>query len=272
MAQNKVWVEEKLDPRKIQLDPQNPRIDVGLNASQEQIRLKLLDLEEVLELARNIQTGGGLFYGERIITTLEEGKHVVLEGNRRVAACQMLLDPTLIPSAYKSRFPTLTTATKARIHRISADVSPTRAAAEPILTKRHTERGAKPWSPVAKMRRAVRLLERSSVDEVAKILGTSPGQVRKLLKPYRLLKFALGLSIWTPNERKRLEDEKLVTNPYTRFFTLPKTLEALQAHFDEDQNIVSALPAADFKEVMGRIARDFLLPDPANRGKPTTQH
>jgi len=118
------------------------------------------------------------------------------------------------------------------------------------------------------MRRANRLLGTHSIDEVATLLGTSAAQVRKLIRPYRLLKFALDLNCWTADERRALEDEKLKTNPYTRFFTLAKTKEALQVHFGDDQAILSNLPPAKFKNEMERIARDFLLPDPANAGKP----
>lgn len=262
------WKTQSFGPKKLQLDPQNPRIEVEKNATQEQIRLKLLELEDVLDLARGIERNKGLFYGERIIVVEEAGKAVVLEGNRRVAACQMLLSPALVPENFKSRFPQASAQTKAAIQSIPADVSPSRAVAEPILTKRHTEQSAKPWSPVAKMRRAVRLLDTHSVEEVAQLLGTSIGQVRKLIRPYRLLKLALGLTVWTPDERRVLEDEKLKTNPYTRLFTLAATKEALRAHFDDDQNIVSGLTPEKFRSELERIARDFLIPDPANGGKP----
>lgn len=267
MATKATWKTDELDPRKILLDVRNPRIEVSKGASQDEIRLKLLEFEDVLELARNIEKNNGLFYGERIITVVEGGKQVVLEGNRRIAACQMLLAPDLVPSAYKMRFPKASATTKAGLRKLSADVAPDRETAEPILTKRHTERGVKPWSPVAKMRRAVRLLDQLSVDQVAQLLGTSPTQVKKLVRPYRLLKYAIELKGWNEHERKALEDEKLKTNPYTRFFTLGKTKEILQIHFNGDENIVSALPPKVFKEQMTRIARDFLIPDPTS-GRP----
>lgn len=262
------WKTQSFEPKKLQLDLQNPRIEVEKDATQEQIRLKLLELEDVLDLARGIERNKGLFYGERIIVVEEAGKIVVLEGNRRVAACQMLLSPALVPAHFKTRFPKASAETKAGIRAILADVAPSRAVAEPILTKRHTEQSAKPWSPVAKMRRAVRLLDTHSVEEVAQLLGTSIGQVRKLIRPYRLLKLALGLTVWTSDERRVLEDEKLKTNPYTRLFTLAATKEALRAYFDDDQNIVSGLAPEKFRSELERIARDFLLPDPANGGKP----
>jgi hypothetical protein len=261
------WATRDLDPKKILLDVKNPRIEVSDDASQNEIRLKLLETEDVLDLARSIEKSNGLFYGERIITTVESGNQVVLEGNRRVAACQMLLDPSLVPTRYKSRFPVASPSTKVGLSRLSADIAPDREAAEPILTKRHTERSVKPWSPVAKMRRAVRLLDRLSVEATAQVLGTSTSQVKKLVRPYHLLKYAFELTGWTESERKALEDEKLKTNPYTRLFTLGVTKEALQIHFDSDENIISALPPKVFKDQMKRIVRDFLIPDPAT-GRP----
>jgi hypothetical protein len=265
MLKEPVWQEDTLDPRKILLDVRNPRIEIAENAEQGDIRLKLLELEDVLELARNIVKNNGLFYGERVITVIESGKHVVLEGNRRVAALQMLLNPALVPASFSTRFPSAPATLRASIRSIKADVAPSREAAEPILTKRHTEQGAKPWSPVAKMRRAMRLLEHKSIDEVAQTLGTSATQVRRLIKPYRLLKYAFDLKCWSHDERLRLEDEKLTTNPYTRVFTLKETINALQIHFDADQNIGSALPKKVFAQQMERIARDFLLPDPVTK-------
>lgn len=268
MATANDWSTADVDPRKILLDVLNPRIEVEPGTTQDQLRHKLLDLEDVLDLARGINKNEGLMFGERIITLKIGSVHTVLEGNRRVAACQMLLDPSLIPTAYRSRFPVVTAKTRARIAKVQCDVAPSREAAEPILTKRHTEQGPKPWSPVANMRRAVRLLGTHSNEQVAQTLGTTVAKVKKLVRPYRLLQYAWSLPGWTADEKKALLNEKLVTNPYTRFFTLKKTIEALKISFDSSENIVSTLPKSQFKTEMTRIARDFLLPDPSNFGKP----
>lgn len=265
MAINTGWAIAELDPKKIVLDALNPRIEVPPGATQDEIRAKLLKLEDVLDLARSIAQNGGLSPGERIITTIEDGKQVVLEGNRRVTACQLLLTPTLVPQEFEGRFPEASLELKRNIRRIDADVAPDRLSAEPILTRRHTESSAKPWSPVAKMRRAANLLDTHSVDQVAATLGTSAASVRKLIKPYRLLQYALNLGSWTEAERAVLENEKLKTNPYTRFFTLSDTQRILRLSFDEHHHPVSGHSDAVFRKLMTAIARDFLLPDPVTR-------
>jgi hypothetical protein len=263
MAKSGQWTEKRLNPLTIDLDVQNPRIEVPDGATQAEIRDVLLGQEDVVELAREIVKSEGLFYGDRVITTLERGKQVVLEGNRRVTACQLLLQPSLIPSKYKSRFPIASAQLKKALKTIPADVAPSRAAADPILTKRHTERGIKPWTPLAKMRRAARWVDGQglSFEDAAQRLGTTAAQVRRTIRPYRLLKAALEMDVWTDQERQALEGENLVVNPYTRFFTLKDTRDILGLSFDKQERATSTLPPKVFNAQLAQIVRDFLIPD-----------
>ena len=68
MATANDWSTADVDPRKILLDVLNPRIEVEPDTTQDQLRHKLLDLEDVLDLARGINKNEGLMFGERIIT------------------------------------------------------------------------------------------------------------------------------------------------------------------------------------------------------------
>ena len=74
-----------LAPLDIALDRQNPRINVSRDDSESEIIRKLLEHEEIVDLARKIAKSG-LLPGERIIVVKENGQYVVLEGNRRVCA------------------------------------------------------------------------------------------------------------------------------------------------------------------------------------------
>jgi hypothetical protein len=51
MTQKK-WTESVLSPLKVNLDAQNPRIEVAGDATQNEIRLKLLAHENVIQLER----------------------------------------------------------------------------------------------------------------------------------------------------------------------------------------------------------------------------
>src|SRR6266498_3664245 len=156
----------------VRLDALNPRIDVASHAPQEEIRAALFQTEDVRELAEGIIENGGLLPGERVILVHEGASHVVLEGNRRICACQLLLDRDLIPHGHKAKFPVAEEEIRKRIAKVQADLSPNRPAAEYVITKRHTDPGIKKWSIVAKQRRIARYLQEGhSLEEAAQYYG-----------------------------------------------------------------------------------------------------
>src|SRR5712691_6564688 len=162
------WKEVSISPLDIALDRDNPRINVEADDKESDIIRKLIRYEEVQDLARKIASTA-LLPGERIIVVQEKGQWVVLEGNRRICACKLLLSSQLIPTEFRKTFPTISTASEiALIEKVKADVAPDRKAAEPILTLRHTESGVRKWKPVARMRRVRRLLDEGfTVEQIA---------------------------------------------------------------------------------------------------------
>lgn len=261
------WTNTKLNPLKIRLDWQNPRIDAGSNTAQDDIRLNLLEHEEVIELAKKIITYGGLVPGENIIVTEENGDFIVLEGNRRVCACQLLIDAALLPKKYAKLFPkTDSVALLENIGSINADVSPSREAAEVILTLRHTSLGAKQWSPLAKMRRSVRLFDQKhSIEEIAMKFSEKPGTIKKNIRAYRLVKYAIDLPGWLKDESRHLTGEGLKISPYTRIFHTGNGFKRLKISYDAQEKIQSGLPKMIFDDFIKRIARGTLILDDNNK-------
>ena len=267
MAKKK-WEEIELNPLKIMLDAQNPRIEVAGNADQEEIRLKLLAHEDVVKLAIGIVEFGGLMPGERIIVCKENRKYVVVEGNRRTCACQLLLNPELVPDKFKKKFPIASQELKDAIVAIKADVAPDRDTAEPTITKRHTEPGIERWRTTAKMRRASKLLDAGyDLAQIAEKLGARQSVLRTSIREYRLLRYVLDLDhrAWNQSELERLTDQTLKTNPYTRFFTLSGVKEKLELSFDEHNHVTSSLPTNVFEQYMQHIARCFFIPISPNK-------
>lgn len=78
------------------LDEKNPRFIVPPNPSQQSIVDYLIENEEVEQLANDIIKSGGLNAGERVIVTWENERWIVLEGNRRICACKILMNPLLL--------------------------------------------------------------------------------------------------------------------------------------------------------------------------------
>lgn len=263
------WKEKELNPLRIKLDPLNPRIEVPDGANQTIIRKKLIDYGKVINLANSIIEFGGLLRGERVIVCREGNQFTVIEGNRRVCACQIILDSSLLPQAYKRSLKRVTSDVKANIAKIRTEIAPSRDDAEPIITKKHTDAGVLPWNTNAKMRRASKLLEEGySIDDIAEKLSAPKGSIRQAIRDYRLFHYVINLGGWSDEELEILTDERLKTNPYTRFFNLGGVKERLGLNFDDNDHPKTKLPQDLFDKQMRHIARSFLLPISKSDSKP----
>jgi hypothetical protein len=131
------------------LDPQNPRF-VGLKEKdQSSIVEYLLKNEDVIDLARSISSYGGLLPGEFPIVFVENSENFVVEGNRRVCACKILLDPNVAMAEYRASIPTITKPTKDAIKKIQVHIVNSREEAQIVLGTRHIQ-GVKRWPSISK--------------------------------------------------------------------------------------------------------------------------
>ncbi len=87
-----------MDVADLAFDVKNPRLsEFGLNDKSEEreiIRI-LWNAMDVKELVMSI-AASGFFPHEPVIVAQENGQHIVIEGNRRLAAVNVLLNPDLI--------------------------------------------------------------------------------------------------------------------------------------------------------------------------------
>jgi hypothetical protein len=265
MAQRSKWTSKSFNPLELFLDFDNPRIDATPNMTQDEIRLLLIETENIFQLISSLIETNGLLAGERIIVYEEDDTAKVLEGNRRTCACQLILDQNLIPKNYKKNVPSgITDELKERVKIIQADIAPNRQDAEITITKRHTEPGIKAWTPIAKQRRIARLLDSGkTIDELMTEFGMSKNNIVKTLREHRLFQFAKDLPKLKTWEIKILNDPKIKPNAFTRFFTLKGVKEKLQFDFDEKQNIVVEYPDKIFEKAVYCIAHELLIPDQA---------
>jgi len=253
------WPLVELAPQKIQLDPQNPRIDATLKTSQPKLRELLLEYAKVMELVQSLALDG-ILPAENIIVVREGGQDVVIEGNRRVCACQLILDPACRPPGFKKNFPVVSEEAFASILKLKAIRAPSREAAERLITKKHTAPGIQQWGPVAKQRRISRLIQTgSSILDVAEQFGMKSSEVLKLVREFNLLERARRLKCWSKEDRERLDDPTLKVNPFTRFFSLGGAKEVLRLSFDDEGGIITTLESSLLDLAFELIARELLL-------------
>lgn len=155
MTTEKSWKDNIVNVEKLTLDLQNPRVPKHVKDHKDinQIRNYLLEKEGVLRIARSIANNG--YHRSAVAIVCEEnGNLVVLDGNRRLAACQLLLDPTLAPNARnrKALEDLNKNFNKEELAEIKITIAPSRKEAEKEIWDIHVNQLLKPWQVLQKLR------------------------------------------------------------------------------------------------------------------------
>jgi hypothetical protein len=205
----KNWKENPLPPAKLTLDKLNPRLpDMGKNPSEINIIQELVENDKVYELAQNI-TKNGYLPGEYLFACKEGGKTVVIEGNRRVAACKLLINPDIAPSAFRSRFKSLTNNFDINeIATLPVFIAPNRNVLAPLIVSKHTEPTIEHWEPLMKANFYVRqVLAGAAIDELSKNLNVPASEIRRALVRYQIYEKAKTLKL-SSKARTIVEDPR----------------------------------------------------------------
>ena len=138
------------------LDEKNPRIDANEleERGQSGIIAWLIEHEQVLALARDI-VAVGLSPLHRVCAMRENGRNVVLNGNRRICALKLLRNPDLAPENKRSWFKSAVKSPDIKLpETVECVFFDNRDKARPWLVREHMGtskgRGLQPWSAMQK--------------------------------------------------------------------------------------------------------------------------
>lgn len=175
-----------LNINQIKLDKENPRLPETVPRKEEDIIKYLASKTAIEDLMFSIGVNG-FFPGEAIIVTQEEnGNYIVLEGNRRLVALQLLQNPDLANNIQSVR-----RASEEAIHRpetIPAYIVDSRDRVLQYLGFRHIS-GVQRWDPMAKARYLELLFQETSNEpeiakryiKVAREIGSKSNAIRRNL-------------------------------------------------------------------------------------------
>ena len=167
MTKRKGWYDRKVNVNQLNLDLQNPRVPKYVKDYNDvnQIRAYLLEKEGVSKIARSIANNG---YHRSAVSIVykEKGKLIVLDGNRRLAACQLLLSPKLASSTYaRKEFEKLNKIfDKKQLESIKITIAPSRREAEKEIWDIHVNQLLKPWQVLQKLRMYRNLIDSGQYD------------------------------------------------------------------------------------------------------------
>ena len=182
----------------LSFDVENPRlVEFGLSgASTETEVLQILwDAMDVAELTLSI-AANGFFSHEPLFVAQERGKYVVIEGNRRLAAVKLLLDPALV-AELKANVPAIGEKAKEDLRELPTLLS-TRKAAWHYLGFKHVN-GPVRWSSYAKAQYIADVHRNFGValPDIAKQIGDKRRTVQRLYRGLMVVEEAERMGVFS---------------------------------------------------------------------------
>lgn len=263
------WSTDLVSPLNIDLDPRNPRLP-GLpeGATKDQIIEELFSTSKVKEMVRSVAKSG--FYPDQRVVVIRKDSgrgFVVIEGNRRVAACKVLLDPDLAPERHSRivrKWSVNAEPFKSSFLKIPIVVAPSRLAATQMLASKHLNQAPViSWSRYAQGRFAINAFaDGQDIQEVMDETGLSESDLRGSIQEARMFELFLGLN-WTPEEKGIIEEnlEKFPIESLSRILKSSATQEALgSVSFEDDGWITFSWTRESIEPILKRFLYDTFAP------------
>jgi hypothetical protein len=245
----------EVDISRLHLDKLNPRLPEKVQGSAEgeimQVLLREFNLEELADsmsengyfneeplVAIPLNVPKSLKAGVRGLTTSQKNEwqafigdrlteFTVVEGNRRLATCKILLDENLQGKMGVRNWPKLSDAVAEDLKLLPVIVYTARDEVIPYLGIRHIV-GIQKWDPYAKARYLAKLVDGGrTLDEVELLIGDKRGSARKNYICYKLLEQLR--SEYDYDTKKAVENFSYLLlaigqGPIKRFINLPVRL------------------------------------------------
>ena len=185
-------------------DFKNPRLvefDLPVEVAEFEVIAVLWETMDVRELALSI-AASGFFQNEPLIVAREDGRKVVIEGNRRLAAVKVLLDDDLAQKL-SADVPGITSDDKAALNELPCMQS-TREGAWRYLGFKHVNGPAK-WSSYAKSQYIADVHRQFGVPlaDIARQIGDTHQTVQRLFRGLMVIEQAEQLGMFSRADRWR---------------------------------------------------------------------
>lgn len=191
---------QNISPQQLHFDYSNPRIAEFLlspQTSEKEIIKILWNVMGVEEIVLSIKASG-FFTNEPLIVIEEEGKIVVLEGNRRLAAVKCILDPTIADFiGINKNTLSISEAAKSTLHEIPVLFVDHRRDAWKFIGFKHINGPAK-WGSYAKANYISQIKNEFNIplDEIASQIGDTHRTVQKLYQGLKVIEQAEDLGVF----------------------------------------------------------------------------
>lgn len=260
MADYSTWTEKKLAPTGLLLDTRNPRLPESAHATQRQIIDELVAHDAVYDLARSVASQG-YFPTERLLGIRDPeqaGQVVIIEGNRRLAALKLLINPELAPESHLQRFRRLSESiSPSMIAKVPVVIAPSREAATAILLSRHTSKQIQSWQRPMQARFYRQLLESGmTADQLIHQHGVTVEQIDNFVRADHVYRLACSLDFPESTKTKVTNTRDFPLSTLERLVQSAAVREFLQLKNDPNEILVSTAKSPDFLKAFRQVVSD----------------
>lgn len=250
------------------LNRENYRIDFTKFRNDTEAIPILFEEEGIIEMASDIVSFKGLYPNETLLVVEENGRKIILEGNRRALAIKCIVHRELVPEQFREEFNnavgTVTQDIINRIRSVAISLVPTRDSVLRIISDKHADYGVKKWVQVSKwkfMKDAFNKFGRDA-DRTAEELRAEKSTVVDFVKFYNLLAYIRNLDLWGTGEiRKEIDKNGLEPTKMTRALGMTDIIAAIGLQFDAQYEVTNSedIPIDKFNFVIFHFAKASLI-------------
>ena len=204
------WPQRQLSVASLNLDPKNPRLGRAASGKTPRELIQLLfEHDKAAEVAQSIATRG-YFPNEPLLVIRENDRHIVVEGNRRLAALKALREPDVLDGAFQRQVERLAR----RINNIDdlakvpVIIAPSRRATDRQVAGRHVGTPVLAWQAE---NRASFILEKLAEgydnDELLDTLGFTSSDIQSARQTQAIADMARSLDL-SEEIREKLENPR----------------------------------------------------------------
>ncbi len=248
------WKEQNVSVADLVLDTKNVRLGTGYSSQTEVINDLFANEDAMLILETIAQNG--YFPDEPPVVVKEQGKLVVLEGNRRVVSLKAMKDPSIAPKKFATRIKKIMS-TRIPINSVWVHIATSRDEAMEYLAAKHTKTTKKPWSA---LRRAYfYYAQKESGQSIEQLIQRYKGvDIPAYIKMHEMHNVALSLKNISEETKKKVANKGLFNiSTLERFYSDKYVQEIIGLDFNKTTGEAQIPPTQDFDKVYSRVVTDI---------------
>jgi ParB-like chromosome segregation protein Spo0J len=265
---DKTWKTKAMSPTSLHLDTKNPRLgrEYSDRAPRELIQY-LFDHDKAFDVAESIASRG-YFPNEPLLAVKEDGRYVIVEGNRRLAALKALREPGLLEGTYERKIERLVRnmGSTSLIDTVPVTIAPSRKDTDRQIAGRHIGTPVLAWRSENRASFILdKLAEGYDNDELRDVLGFSLSDIQQARQTRAVADMARSLDL--PEEVKaKLEGPTAkVFTTLERVFDSSVGREYLHVNTDAEHGLKGTTSKKEFVRGFSKLVTDVALGKQSSR-------